>query len=391
MNIKQSFRMALKSIQSSKMRAFLTMLGIIIGVASVIVLVSLMNGVTSDITSRFESMGTNTLTVNVMGRGSSRSFSEEQMEAVITENESLYSGYSPTVSASVTAKVDSSSVTSSVTGVNEMYQELQSLELSSGRFVSYIDCERRHQVCVVGSYLVQELFGGQDPVGETIKLDSYNFTIVGVLEETADSEENSEDHVIYMPYSTAMKISGTGTLSSYMVSLADRDQVDLGVATLENAMYQVFGDEDAYNVTSMSAMIESLSEMTDMMTSVLVGIASISLLVGGIGIMNIMLVSVTERIREIGIRKAVGARRRAILSQFLIEAGTTSSLGGVMGILLGLLMAEAAGVILGMAVVPTIGSILLAFGVSVGIGVIFGYFPAKKAAGLRPIEALRHE
>jgi len=391
MNIRQSFHMAIKSIKGSRMRAFLTMLGIIIGVASVIVLVSLMNGMTSSITSEFESMGTNTLTVNITGRGSNRSYSEEEMEQFISENDSLFSGFSPTVNGMVTAKANSDSVSTTITGVNEMYQEIKDVTLTKGRFVTYVDCQRRENVCVIGTYLVNELFNGEDPVGQIIRLNGTNFTVIGVLEETADGEESSADDMIYLPYSTAMKMMFMGTVGSYTVAAADRDLAEQAKTALENELYMAFGDEDSYRVTSMSEMIETVNEMTGMMTAVLVGIAGISLLVGGIGIMNIMLVSVTERTREIGIRKALGARRRVIMAQFVIEAATTSSLGGVIGIAAGIVGAYAAGAVMDMAVSPTASSIALAFSVSVGIGMIFGYFPASKASKLNPIDALRYE
>lgn len=391
MNFKQSFRMAIKSIKGSKMRAFLTMLGIIIGVGSVIVLISLMNGLTSDMTSQFESMGTNTLTVNVMGRGGNRSFSVDQMEELVEENPDYLASYSPTVSASVTAKVDTDSVSTSVTGVNEQYADIKSIELEQGRFLSYIDVERRQRVCIIGTYLVQELFGGQSPIGETLKLNGINYTIIGVLEETADSEESSADDIIYMPYTSAMKLSGTGTVSSYTLAATDRNLAEQAKTVVENALYKAFDDDSVYRVSSMSEMIDTINEMTSSMTMVLVGIAGISLLVGGIGIMNIMLVSVTERTREIGIRKSLGAKRKDVMRQFVIEAATTSSMGGIIGIVFGIVVAYAAGAIMDMNVVPSMGAILLAFSVSVGIGMIFGYFPANKAAKLNPIDALRYD
>ena len=391
MNFKQSFRLAIKSLKGSKMRAFLTMLGIIIGVASVIILVSLMNGLSQDMTSRFESMGTNTITVNVMGRGTNRTLSVDQVENLVEENPDYLDQYSPKVTASVTAKYDVNSVDTTVIGVNEYYDDMQSVAVTDGRFIQYIDSLRRLKVCVIGTYEVQELFDGVDPVGETIKLNGSTYTVVGVLEETADSEESSDDDVIYVPYTAATRLAGSASIRTYYLTAVDTDEIDDTMAIIENMLYSVFDDEDAYRVTSMSEMIENVSEMTASIAMVLVGIAGISLVVGGIGIMNIMLVSVTERTREIGIRKSLGAKRKDIMRQFIIEAATTSSAGGVIGIILGLGAAYGAGIVMDMTVAPSWNAVAIAFSVSVAIGMIFGYFPANKAAKMNPIDALRYD
>jgi len=390
-NFKQSFRLAIKSLRSSKMRAFLTMLGIIIGVASVIILVSLMNGLSQDMTSRFESMGTNTITVNVMGRGTNRTLSIDEVAKLVEENPDYLDKYSPKVSASVTAKYDVNSVDTTAIGVNEYYDEMQSVEVSSGRFIQYIDCDRRQKVCVIGSYEAQELFAGTNPVGQTVKLNGSAYTVVGVLTENADSEESSDDDVIYVPYTSATRLAGSGTIGSYYLTAVDTDQIETTMTLVENMLYSVFEDENAYRVSSMSEMIDTVNEMTNSIALVLVGIAGISLVVGGIGIMNIMLVSVTERTREIGIRKSLGAKRKDIMRQFIIEAATTSSTGGVIGIIFGLGAAYAAGILLDMTVAPSINAVVIAFSVSVAIGMIFGYFPANKAAKMNPIDALRYD
>lgn len=392
MNFKQSFTLALKSLKTSKMRAFLTMLGIIIGVASVIVLISLMNGLSSDMTSKFESMGTNTITVNLVGRGGNRAVKVDDIEKLVKENPDYLSEYSPLVTASVTVKSGTESTdTTKVKGVNENYQEMQHIELDQGRFVQYIDTARRQKVCVAGSYVVKQLFGKTNPIGQTIKINGSEYTIVGLLTETADSVESSDDDVIYVPYTVATRLSFNGNISSYYITAVNTDNMDVTVALIENALYKIYGSEDAYRVTSMTSMIEQVNEMTGSIAAVLVGIAGISLVVGGIGIMNIMLVSVTERTREIGIRKALGAKRKNIMEQFIIEAATTSALGGVIGILFGALVSLAAGKIMDMTVIVSLNAILLAFSVSVGIGVIFGYFPASKAAKMHPIDALRYD
>ena len=391
MNFKQSFRLAIKSLKSSKMRAFLTMLGIIIGVASVIILVSLMNGLSQDMTSRFESMGTNTITVNVMGRGTNRTLAIEDVETLVEENPDYLDQYSPKVSASVTAKYDVNSVDTTVIGVNENYDDMQSVVVTDGRFVQYIDTERRLKVCVIGTYEAQELFAGSDPIGETLKLNGSSYTIVGVLEESADSTESSDDDVIYVPYTAATRLAGSATISSYYLTAVDTDQIEATMTIIENKLYSVFSDEDAYRVSSMSEMIDTVNEMTSSIALVLVGIAGISLVVGGIGIMNIMLVSVTERTREIGIRKSLGAKRKDIMRQFIIEAATTSSAGGIIGIIFGLGAAYGAGILMDMTVAPSWNAVIIAFSVSVAIGMIFGYFPANKAAKMNPIDALRYD
>lgn len=391
MNFKQSFKLAIKSLRSSKMRAFLTMLGIIIGVASVIILVSLMNGLSNDMTSRFESMGTNTITVNIMGRGGNRALTIDDVEKLVDDNPQYLKNYSPVVNASITAKYGTNSVDTSATGVNEIYDELKSVEVAKGRFIQFIDAERRQKVCVIGTYLAQELFGGASPIGESLKINGSNYTVIGVLKEIADSSESSEDDIVYVPYTTATRLSGSSTISTYYITAVDTEKIETTMAIIENKLYSVFGSEDAYRVSSMSEMIDQINEMTSSIALVLVGIAGISLVVGGIGIMNIMLVSVTERTREIGIRKSLGAKRKDIMRQFIIEAATTSSVGGVAGILFGIAMAYLAGMIMDMSVAPSANAVLIAFSVSVAIGMIFGYFPANKAAKMNPIDALRYD
>lgn len=392
MNFKQSFRMAVRSLLASKMRSFLTMLGIVIGVGAVIIIVSIVGGVTKDITDQFESMGTNLISVMVMGRNTARSVSVDEMEALVTENPDLFASYSPNVSLnSATIKYGNDSLSSSCIGVNEYYGDIANYPVQSGRFLSYMDVEGRKKVCILGTYIASELFDGVDPVGKQIKINSEVFTVIGVLEEKQDSEEGGSDDTLIIPYTTAMRLSGSGTVSSYVFSAANTDNIDEAITAITDKLYDVFESSDYYRVFSQDQMLEQLDEIMGTMTLALSGIAGVSLLVGGIGIMNIMLVSVTERTKEIGIRKSLGARRRDILGQFLIEAGTSSSIGGIIGIIFGIVAAYALGTIFDMTIAPSIASIIIAFTVSVAVGIIFGYFPAKKAAKLRPIEALRYE
>lgn len=389
MGFYQAFKLALKSLTGSKMRAFLTMLGIIIGVGSVIILVSLMQGMTGEMTSMFEDMGTNTLTVSISGRGSSRSVDVDDVYDLYEENDALFLSMSPTVQVQGSVKVDSETYSSTVSGVSEDYASISKLDLEEGRFLSYSDMENRSKVAVVGSYLNGSVYGGR-AVGQTIKINGNTYSIVGVLAERDDSSEGSSDDCIYIPYTTAAKLS-FGAISSYTFATRDVSLNSAATTVLDDMLYEVFQSDDYYNISDMQEIVDSMEEMTSMMTMVLVGIAGISLLVGGIGIMNIMLVSVTERTREIGIRKSLGAKKRDVMRQFVIEAGTTSALGGLIGIVLGIAVATALGKAIGINAEPSISAVGLSFGVSVFIGVFFGFMPANKAAKLNPIDALRHD
>ena len=396
MMLLESFKMALSNIRASKMRSFLTMLGIIIGVAAVIVIVGLGNGMSLYITGQFEELGTNLLSVNIVGRGS-RSLNEEEMYRIIEDDPVHFSQASPTVTMNSPVKVGSEfSTRTSVNGVNEIYPQIRGWTISQGRWFSYVEVLRRGKVCVVGSYIAKEYFNGV-AAGQTIRIGGNPFTVLGVLSEQADSTQGSADDAVYVPNTTAARLSGMGRPNSYSVTIPDVDNATASKEALENALYQIFHDEDAYFVVSMAEMLDTMNQMLGVMIGVLALIAGISLVVGGIGIMNIMLVSVSERTREIGVRKALGAKERYIMSQFVVEAATTSALGGALGILLGELLSSAASFIVSAAtqeafsVVPSVGSIMLAAGISIGIGVLFGYLPAKKAAQLNPIDALRYE
>ena len=395
MNILESLSLAVKNIVSSKTRTLLTMLGIIIGVAAVIVIVGLGNGLEGYVSDSFSSMGTNTLTVMVLSRGSTRTMEVEDVYGIVAENSQYLDLCSPTASLSGSVKVGADTTSSSVTGVSEDYFSIQGYEVSRGRGLQYSDIATRTKVCVVGAYLDQAYFGG-NAVGQTLRVGGQSLTIVGVLEQQADElEEGGADDCLFLPYSTASRISGR--VSSYVVTVPDEDFLSESKAALEDALYEFFESDDFYTVTSMSEMLETMTSMINLLVLVMAGIAAISLVVGGIGIMNIMLVSVTERTREIGIRKSLGAKERYIMQQFVIEAACTSALGGIIGILIGYgLSAAATRVVTSLmeatlTVSPSAGAVALAFGISVGIGILFGYLPAKKAAALNPIDALHYD
>lgn len=397
MSFYQSFKLAIQSIMKSKVRAFLTMLGIIIGVGAVTVIVGLGNGMKNYITKSFESMGTNLITVDIQGRGASRTISVDDMYALVEQNPDLLSYVSPTAGVSGTVKIGNKNIkTTRVSGVSEDYMKISSSELTDGRFIQYVDVLRRQQVCVVGSYIAKTYYSG-NAVGKTLKINGTAFTVVGVLKEEAKSEKLSSDDVIFIPYTNASKMSWNGTISSFVFSGASPENINKAVITIKEALYKVYGSYDYFSVVSMSEMLDSFMTEINVMVIVLGAIAAISLLVGGIGIMNIMLVSVTERTREIGIRKSLGAKQKDILGQFVIEAATTSALGGIMGILFGFLLCSIGTNIISslaqetITVVPSFGAVLGAFSVSVGIGIIFGFLPAKKAAKLNPIDALRYD
>lgn len=383
MKILQAFILALKSLSTSKMRSFLTMLGIIIGVAAVIVLVSLVNGMSQDMVSTFESMGTNLISVSIRGRGGNRRVSADDMQRLVEDNPDYIGAMSPSVSIAGTVKYGNENLSTTCVGVNEYYADINNHDVQVGRSIAYMDVESRQRNCVLGTYQVNELFDGQNPIGETVKINGYSFQVVGVLEEKQNGEEGGSDDTVLIPYTVAQKLGGGFTISSYNFSATSKDTVDQAVAVIENYLLKVYSNSNAYNVYNQAEAVEQVNELMGTMTLVLVGVAGISLLVGGIGIMNIMLVSVTERTREIGIRKSLGATPFDIKSQFVVEAITTSGIGGIIGILFGILAAWAT-TLAGMTVSISALAVGIAFSVSVVIGVTFGYFPAKKSLKTQP-------
>jgi len=389
MNLSQAFKMSIKSISASKMRTFLTMLGIIIGVCAVIVLVSVVQGSTGSITDSIESLGANSITVSFTGRNSSKYVTFDEMLEFKEDNPDYISYVVPNMSRSnSTIKYQSSNITSNVTGTTSDYLEVKNREVTNGRFINEIDVERRRKVAVIGSYNVQELFGFEDPIDKQIKINNELYTVVGVLDEISDSEESSEDNIIIIPYSSGRLLFRTSKIRSYTVWSASAECVEDATKMLEQFLYSKFGDDGEYNVVSVASMMDALDEITGMMALLTAGIAGISLVVGGIGIMNIMLVSVTERTREIGIRKAIGAKRSSILSQFLIESALVSCMGGVVGIILSIIGTLILGNAMGINAFPSIGVMFGAFAFSAAIGIFFGWAPANKAAKLNPIDAL---
>ena len=398
----ETFRQAIQNVWSNKLRTFLTMLGIIIGVMAVIVIVGLGNGMTKSMRDSFSALGTNTLNVQVWGYGS-RTASVDDLYAIADRHKDLLQAISPEVdfSGSGNLKIGTSTYRwVTINGVDENYTAMKNYQIAQGRGLQYMDIKDNKQVCIVGDYINRVAFGG-NAVGQTLKIGANKFLVVGVLAaKVSDKEmqEGSDDSCVYLPYSTIMRLSVQSMVNSFTAIMTDENKANEAKAVLESELQTLLGSDNGYYVYSASEWLEEMNKMINMVIVVLTGIASISLLVGGIGIMNIMLVSVTERTREIGIRKALGAKERTILAQFVVEAATTSALGGILGIALGYVVSMAANRILPMlasgtdiTVSPSFNSIAVAFGISVGIGVLFGYLPARRAARLNPIEALRYD
>lgn len=394
MGLLEAYKMAIKSILGNKGRSILTMLGVIIGVGAVIAAVGYAQGTTKNITDSISSMGTNLIQISITSRGSNRNVSYDQFKMFAEENGEIIAGIAPILSTQgMTVKKGSKSMrTTSMVGTSPEYEEINSRPVSEGRFLIDSDLEKRSKVAVIGTAVKNTLFPDEEALGEKIKINGTIFNVVGVLTEVQSGQTSTQDDIIIVPVTVAQRLGRNTSIRNFSALAADPDNVDDAVEKLEEFLLDIFKNENSFRVTNSEQMLEALDEVTGMMMAMLGGIAAISLVVGGIGIMNIMLVSVTERTREIGIRKAIGAKKRNILIQFLIEAVMITGAGGVMGILAG------AGVIKfifgGFNIVPESYSpfwMTASFLISLAVGVIFGMFPAVKAANLNPIEALRFE
>jgi len=390
MSLYEAVISSLKSIWANKMRSFLTMLGIMIGIFSVAVLISVAQSSTSSITESIESEGTKQITISLRGKRVQNTFDMNDVEEIWDLDGVQF--VAPYATSSMTLKNSTESMDIQVTASNDVYDDINNYNLMSGRWISENDEEKRLRVVVVGLDVANELFGTNDVVGEKISMNGTSFTIIGVLEEQGDSMFGSGDEVAFIPYATGQRLFGNVTITSIYVGAADSDSVDAAMTAIENFMLaKSGGDDSAYRIFSSSAMLDMLNSTTQTLTYLLGAIGGISLLVGGIGIMNIMLVSVSERTREIGVRKAIGATRANIMVQFLIEAVIVSGLGGAIGVILAKVGANVIGQIMEMTVTLDSIIVLAALGFSVVVGVVFGIYPAAKASKMNPIEALRYE
>ena len=392
--MRQSFKMAIKNIMSNKMRSFLTMLGIIIGVASVIILVGLVEGQMNYIRASFSDMGTNQLQVQLTNTPT-RSVSPQDLYAFYDKNRAYFKEMSPQVSVKATIKHKTDKLTRTrISGVSEQFYGIDAKKLEAGRYIQYSDIASRQSVCVLGYFTATRLFGSAEAaVGESVRFDGNVVKVVGVLKRRDKDElkQGGPDDRALLPYTTALLMNQNADVSDYIITVDKVEGIAAARILLTVFLQGRYKSPDYFYISSMSEMLKSMESTMSMMSAALGGIAGISLLVAGVGVMNIMLVSVTERTREIGIRKSLGAKKSVILQQFVIEAAVTSSIGGLVGIVLGCVITPAAGSLMQMKAAATLPAILVSFGVSAAIGLIFGYMPARRAASLNPIDALRSE
>ena len=406
MNFIESIRISLRALQANKLRSALTMLGMIIGVAAVIAMVGIGNGATASITSQIQGLGSNLLTIssgqsNTGGvRGGDGSLTTLTMTDVakIQAVGSAVKAVAPVSSTNAQVVMDSGNTSTTITGTTQDYQIIKNVTLTSGRFITQEDVDSSARVVVLGPTVITNLMGDASAsvIGKIIKINNVPFQVIGVTTATGSTGFQSSDDMITAPISTVQeRLIGKKTLRNILVSASSAELMQTAQDEITAALHQAHKIQtdkaDDFTVQNQADMLATMTGVTQTLTMLLGGIAGISLLVGGIGIMNIMLVSVTERTREIGIRKAIGAKSMDILLQFLIEAVVLSVLGGGIGIALGYGGSSLAGTILKMSTSISMTSVLVAFGFSAAIGIIFGVFPARKAASMDPIDALRYE
>lgn len=376
---------SLKNIKNNKLRSALTMLGLVIGIASVIILVGIGNGTSNQVTSQVQSLGTNVLTLNINSSDTSLEYSQLDDLLKIDNIESVapYKSVSSTVT-----RGDTTSQRASIIATTQEYMNTTNLTISKGRLLSVIDLENNSKVCLLGNDIASTLFSLSNPIGQTIKINGDNYTVIGVITAVGSSMGSNIDDMIIIPFTTAKYLGSDTSINSLYIKVQDENKIEKTTSLIENYITQTLGiTTDYFSVSSQDSMLDTMESVNDTLSLLLAGIASISLIVGGIGVMNVMLVSVTERTKEIGIRKALGTKRSDILVQFLIEALVLCICGGIIGVISGILIGTVLGK-MGYTFTPNTSIIILAFSSSALIGIIFGIFPARKAAKLNPIDAL---
>ena len=386
-----AYKMAIKSILNNKVRSALTMLGVIIGVAAVISAVGFAEGCMQSVTDMVEGMGTNVVTAMIVDRSQTKSITTSDLDSLVKQSEYIRA-VSPYIMITGNVKSKYGSKSSSVIGTNSDYLDMEGTELESGRFITASDMENNMKVAVIGSAVKRKIFEDVDPLGETIKVNGVNFTVVGLLEETMNGVEGTNDDMVMIPVNVAQRTLKIKNVTMFMASASSSDTIDLAMQHIKDFLYNIYRDSDKYMCFTQESVLGMLGDINNIMMIILGSIATISLVVGGIGIMNIMLVSVSERTREIGIRKAIGAKKKDILVQFLIEALMLTGIGGIIGILFGnFIIKYVIGSFDMIKPVYSVPWMIAAFMFSLFIGVVFGIFPAYKAAKLNPIDALRNE
>ena len=394
--------MALRSLIANTMRTFLTALGMIIGVASVISMISIGEGARQQTLSTIEKFGTNIITIKP-GRKKNRHVSSDTVKTLklsdaeaLEKNIPLISGVAAQAYRSAQLKYGSKNTNTTVRGTGEKYLKIANFNIDRGRFFSKEEVRSVRKVAVVGSTVVKNLFGAMNPIGKEIKVDGNNYLVIGSTQQKGALSWFDPDDQIFIPVTTAQKrlfgIHHIQSIDVQVINMDDLEEIKKDIDLLLRIRHGIHESEDSdFHVQNSSQWLNSWGDAAKTFTYLLGGIAAISLLVGGIGIMNIMLVSITERTKEIGIRIAIGAKKREIMEQFLIESVLISFIGGGLGILLGILISRTVSKIGGWETIVSTQSIMLAFGFSVGIGIFFGFYPARKAANLNPIDALRYE
>ena len=376
---------SLKNIVNNKLRSILTMLGLVIGIASVIILVGIGNGTSSQVSSQVQSLGADILTLSIQSSDTSLEYSQldDMLKLMNVKSVAPYKSVSSTVT-----RGDTTSQRASIIATTPDYMDVTNLTISSGRLLSQIDLENKSKVCLLGSDIAETLFSLSNPVGQSIKINGDNYTVIGVLTAVGSSMGSNVDDMLIIPFTTAKYLGSDTSINSLYIKVSDENKIDMTTSQIEKFIESTLGiTTDYFSVSSQDSMLDTMDSINNTLSLLLGGIASISLIVGGIGVMNVMLVSVTERTKEIGIRKAIGAKRMDILMQFLIEALVLCLLGGVIGVVFGLGIGAVLGK-MGYTFSPSVKIVVIAFLSSAVIGTVFGIFPANKASKLNPIDAL---